>query len=137
MKSLNAGEFAKQFLRAAKAITHHHYVDDLHDSVDTVAEAFNLGKEVRHIHSKGGFRIRNWTSNSEAVLAALGESKDGTKISVNIAPEPTAEEVLGIWSMDQFSLYVLKYVSMDQYFHGDFHLHYYPKSPESRRFLVS
>lgn len=105
VKNINAAEFAKQFPRAAKAITDHHYVDDLLDSVDTVTEAIKLAKEVRHIHQKGGFRIRNWTSNSEAVLVALGESKEAKQINFNISPESTTEKVLGMWWCTQLDVF--------------------------------
>lgn len=89
VKNLNAADFKELFPRAAKAIIDHHYVDE--------TEAIKLAKEVRHIHKKGGFRIRNWTSNSEAVLAALGETKDEIEINLNIASEPTTKKVLGMW----------------------------------------
>ncbi|XP_062538577.1 uncharacterized protein LOC134206858 [Armigeres subalbatus] len=76
VKNWNAREFAGQFPAAAKAIVENHYVDDYFDSSDTIEEAVALAKDVRYVHSKGGFELRNWVSNSRDFLEAMGERKE-------------------------------------------------------------
>ncbi|XP_065087100.1 uncharacterized protein LOC135708850 [Ochlerotatus camptorhynchus] len=73
IKNLNAEEFSGQFPDAFDAITNRHYVDDYYDSADTPSEAVKLAKEVKYVHSRGGFHIRNWVSNSEAFVQEMGE----------------------------------------------------------------
>lgn len=96
VKNRNASEFSKQFPEAAVAIEKKHYVDDYFDSVDTVEEAINRAKEVRFIHSKGGFEIRNWVSNSGTFLDELGEAKVSQAVHLNRDKDSGTERVLGI-----------------------------------------
>ncbi|XP_055590946.1 uncharacterized protein LOC129743028 [Uranotaenia lowii] len=72
IKNLNAQQFSTSYPAAAAAIVHRHYVDDYFDSFDTEEETIARAKEVRLIHSKGGFEITNFTSNSTEVLRSLG-----------------------------------------------------------------
>lgn len=65
VKNKNAGEFESELPRASKSIREHYYVDDMLDSVDTIEEAVLLAKQVREIHGKANFHIRNWMSNVE------------------------------------------------------------------------
>ncbi|XP_055527781.1 uncharacterized protein LOC129720339 [Wyeomyia smithii] len=74
IKNKNAEEYAAEFPRAAEAVVKCHYVDDLLDSFDTKEEAMQVAAEVKLIHSRGGFDIRGWRSNSPAVLRHLGET---------------------------------------------------------------
>ncbi|XP_049300631.1 uncharacterized protein LOC125774532 [Anopheles funestus] len=60
VKIRNAERFEKEFPRAVKCIKDEHYVDDMLVSVETEAETVCLAKEVREVHDKGGFEIRNW-----------------------------------------------------------------------------
>lgn len=76
VKDLNAKRFHSTHPRAVKSIIEHHYVDDMLDSVDTIAEAVNLAKEVRMIHQNGGFEIRNWFSSHEQVVNEIDENAD-------------------------------------------------------------
>ncbi|XP_058456469.1 uncharacterized protein LOC131433878 [Malaya genurostris] len=106
VKNLNAKEYATQFPEAAKAIVERHYVDDYYDSVDSEEVAVRRAKEVRFIHLKAGFEIRNWASNSENVLRELGESKHETTIHFQQDKITEKERVLGlIWDtkLDVFS----------------------------------
>ncbi|XP_058456703.1 uncharacterized protein LOC131434070 [Malaya genurostris] len=91
---------------AAKAIIENHYVDDYFDSADTIEEAVERAKDVRYVHSKGGFELRNWVSNSDEFLVALGERKANQCVRFSEDKESGSERVLGIvWSpaSDEFS----------------------------------
>ena len=68
VKNLNAQKFLTNYPRAAYAIKTNHYVDDMLESVDTIKEAIQLAQDVKYIHKNGGFKIRNWVSNSKPVL---------------------------------------------------------------------
>ncbi|XP_062541842.1 uncharacterized protein LOC134209834 [Armigeres subalbatus] len=106
VKNWNAREFAGQFPAAAKAIVENHYVDDYFDSSDTIEEAVALAKDVRYVHSKGGFELRNWVSNSREFLEAMGERKENQCVRFGEDKESGSERVLGIvWSPanDEFS----------------------------------
>ncbi|XP_062538908.1 uncharacterized protein LOC134207201 [Armigeres subalbatus] len=106
VKNRNAEEFAAQYPKASAAIIHKHYVDDYFDSVDTVEEAVSLAQEVRLVHRKAGFEIRNWVSNSPEVLRSLGEKKPAAPVHFGCDKQTLKERVLGvIWDprMDEFS----------------------------------
>ncbi|XP_062714812.1 uncharacterized protein LOC109426713 [Aedes albopictus] len=97
VKNKNAQEFASQFPRASEAIIKAHYVDDYLDSVDTVEEAVQLVNEVKYVHALGGFEIRNFSSNSSAVLQSLGETERSPK-SLDLEGSVYVERVLGmVW----------------------------------------
>ncbi|XP_055615088.1 uncharacterized protein LOC129761392 [Toxorhynchites rutilus septentrionalis] len=96
VKDRNASEFLKQFPDAVSAIVNRHYVDDYFDSTETVKEAVKRASEVKYIHSRGGFEIRNWVSNSHAVLQQLGESKTNQMVYFNTDKATGSERVLGI-----------------------------------------
>ncbi|XP_049300576.1 uncharacterized protein LOC125774390 [Anopheles funestus] len=96
IKNLNARRFENQYPDATKVILEQHYVDDMLISVESEEEAIKLAKEVKCVHSEGGFEIRNWLSNSKAVLDELNGDKT-TEKSLNIGlPLPT-EKVLGMY----------------------------------------
>ncbi|XP_062713378.1 uncharacterized protein LOC134290293 [Aedes albopictus] len=98
----NASEFSESYPEAASAIEKKHYVDDYFDSVDSTEEAICRAKEVRDIHARGGFQIRNWVSNSEEVLMQLGERQDNQEIHFHRDKETEYERVLGIvWNTKQ------------------------------------
>ncbi|XP_055623316.1 uncharacterized protein LOC129766743 [Toxorhynchites rutilus septentrionalis] len=92
IKNQNAERFADQYPRAVDCIKYEHYVDDMLASVETEEEALKLAKEVRFVHSQGGFEIRNWLSNSPKVTECIGER---TEKNLNI--EMATEKVLGMW----------------------------------------
>ncbi|XP_055643410.1 uncharacterized protein LOC129779763 isoform X1 [Toxorhynchites rutilus septentrionalis] len=104
VKNLNDQEFARQYPEAAAAIiTRHH---DYFDSVDTVEEAIKRAREVKLIHQKGGFEIRNWISISTKVLQSLGEKKQVSVVHITEDKATSHERVLGlIWDpeLDEFS----------------------------------
>ncbi|XP_055523175.1 uncharacterized protein LOC129717331 [Wyeomyia smithii] len=102
IKNLNAEQFADQYPEAVRAIVDNHYVDDYFDSVDTVEEAVRLAKEVKMIHSRGGFVIRNWVSNSISFLRQMGERSNKDAVHFNKDKETGTERVLGIiWEPTQ------------------------------------
>lgn len=93
IKNRNAEEFAHLYPAAADAIVKQHYVDDYYDSVE---EAVKLAKEVQVIHSKAGFDIRNWSSNSQEALKALATSKPASVVHFLGERNMNSERVLGL-----------------------------------------
>ncbi|XP_062713462.1 uncharacterized protein LOC134290357 [Aedes albopictus] len=79
VKNINAVEHAAEFPAAAEAVIKKHYVDDYLDSADPIDEAVRQAEEVRIVHSRGGFHIRNRMSNSEKVLRRVGGPSTATK----------------------------------------------------------
>ncbi|XP_065079199.1 uncharacterized protein LOC135702130 [Ochlerotatus camptorhynchus] len=90
----NAEEYADQFPDTARAIIENHYVDDYLDSVETVEEAVELIEEVKHVHSKAGMEIRNFSSNSSEVLERIGETSKVQQKSLNL--DSDVERVLAL-----------------------------------------
>ncbi|XP_053690800.1 uncharacterized protein LOC128743113 [Sabethes cyaneus] len=106
IKNLNAEEHAEQYPEAAVAIVKNHYVDDYFDSLDTAEEAIRRAQEVKAIHSRGGFNIRNWVSNSSEFLREMGEQRDSSAVRFHQDKQAETERVLGIvWDSeeDEFS----------------------------------
>lgn len=98
IKNLNAERFEKEYPLAVKSIKRNHYVDDLLTSCDTSQEAIKLISQIKNIHQKGGFYIRNWISNSKEVLNGLSDSL-GSNNSKCLNPKDTnlIEKVLGVF----------------------------------------
>ncbi|XP_065092105.1 uncharacterized protein LOC135712935 [Ochlerotatus camptorhynchus] len=102
IKNLNAAEFANDFPRASSAVIDKHYVDDYYDSVDFVDEAVELANQVKFIHSRGGFHIRNWVSNSKQFLEAMAEQKSNPAVHFSRDKTTHTERVLGIiWDPEE------------------------------------
>ncbi|XP_076247767.1 uncharacterized protein LOC143187433 [Calliopsis andreniformis] len=74
VRNRNAEEFRETYPHAAKAIIQKHYVDDYLDSVNTDEEAIKLIHDFTEAHRRGGFQIRNWSSNSQKVLSRLPQA---------------------------------------------------------------
>ncbi|XP_058828364.1 uncharacterized protein LOC131688208 [Topomyia yanbarensis] len=96
IKNLNAAEYAGIYPDAAEAIIDKHYVDDYFDSTDTIEEAVTRAKQVRYVHSKAGFTMRNWLSNETDLLRQLGEPEGGEQIHFHRDKQTDHERVLGI-----------------------------------------
>ncbi|XP_062702029.1 uncharacterized protein LOC134285403 [Aedes albopictus] len=96
IKNLNAKEHEADFPEAAQAIQKKHYVDDYLDSFDTEERAIKVALEVKEVHARGGFCIRNWHSNSNALLKRVGEPKGTQPKAISIDSEGEAERVLGL-----------------------------------------
>ncbi|XP_062717285.1 uncharacterized protein LOC134292262 [Aedes albopictus] len=102
VKNINAVEHAAEFPAAAEAVIKKHYVDDYLDSADTIDEAVRQAEEVRIVHSRGGFHIRNWMSNSEEVLRRVGEPSMATKKHLSLDKSGVTERILGmLWCPDK------------------------------------
>lgn len=97
VKNLNAEQHSTEYPVAADAIIRKHYVDDYLDSADNVEEAVKLAREVKHVHSQGGFYLRNWLSNSEEVLSRVGESDSATEKCLQLDRNISTERVLGMF----------------------------------------
>ncbi|XP_055632856.1 uncharacterized protein LOC129773285 [Toxorhynchites rutilus septentrionalis] len=95
IKNINAEQFAEEFPKAARAIVDNHYVDDYFDSCNTVEEAVRLATDVKLIHSRGGFVMRNWVSNSVEFLRQMGEHNNENDVHFHKNDSGT-ERVLGI-----------------------------------------
>ena len=105
VKNRHALEFADEFPQAAKAITDRHYVDEYFDSVHTDDQAVTRMSEVSELHRRGGFLIRNWTCNSQAVLNHIPENLRAQKKEQHSNGDHT-ERVLGVhWNaeLDSFT----------------------------------
>ncbi|XP_055543223.1 uncharacterized protein LOC129728792 [Wyeomyia smithii] len=96
IKNINAAEFAEEFPEAAAAVINNHYVDDYYDSADSVDHAYKIAREVKYIHSRGGFHLRNWVSNSSEFLEAMGEPSKNSAVHFNRDKSTMVERVLGI-----------------------------------------
>ncbi|XP_062701238.1 uncharacterized protein LOC134285126 [Aedes albopictus] len=96
IKNLNAKKHETEFPQAATAIIKKHYVDDYLDSFDTEEEAIKVAMEVKLVHARGGFEIRNWHSNSAALLDRVGEQKLLEPKAINVNTESETERVLGL-----------------------------------------
>lgn len=96
VKNVNAERFAGQYPDAVEAITKQHYVDDMLLSIESEEAAIQVAQDVKFVHSQGGFEIRNWISNSQTVIAALGENETTDKC-LDLSAEVSTEKVLGLW----------------------------------------
>lgn len=74
----------------------YHYVDDYLDSFDTVQEAIEVVKQVKMVHSQGGFNLRNFLSNSNDVLAAISDTTIEDTKQLNLVRAEKVESVLGM-----------------------------------------
>ncbi|XP_017486631.1 PREDICTED: uncharacterized protein LOC108375062, partial [Rhagoletis zephyria] len=92
--ALEHGSDSRYTARAVTAILENHYVDDFVHSFNSPREAINIGAQVRAIHMGAGFELRNFTSNSTEVVAAL----DGVDVDKAIAVKNGlgTERVLGL-----------------------------------------
>ncbi|XP_058840799.1 uncharacterized protein LOC131696266 [Topomyia yanbarensis] len=96
VKNAHARKFEHEDPDAVHAIVHQHYVDDMLISAETEEKAVQLAAGVKKIHESGGFEMRNWVSNSPAVVAAL-EGQETAEKSMSIGEVDTTEKVLGMW----------------------------------------
>ncbi|XP_055542920.1 uncharacterized protein LOC129728499 [Wyeomyia smithii] len=102
VKNKNAQEHAYKYPAASDAIIRKHYVDDYLDSADDVEEAVKLALEVKYVHKRGGFELRNWLSNSKEVLARVGENDPSKEKCLQLDIGEAAERVLGMfWKPEQ------------------------------------
>ncbi|XP_055628950.1 uncharacterized protein LOC129770264 [Toxorhynchites rutilus septentrionalis] len=107
VKNENAERFRRRFPTAVDAIIKSHYVDDMYTSVPTKKEAIVLAKQVKEIHSHGGFEMTNWVSNSPDVLEALDASEVPEK-NLDTTIEVANEKVLGMWWSTESDVFTYK-----------------------------
>ncbi|KAG5872502.1 hypothetical protein JTB14_025035 [Gonioctena quinquepunctata] len=82
-------------LEEPEAIINHHYVDDYLDGTETEEGAVKLIGDVIYVHSKAGFEIRNFISNSLVVLEQLPENSLTNQIQSEEDRRADKEKVLG------------------------------------------
>ncbi|XP_062541849.1 uncharacterized protein LOC134209841 [Armigeres subalbatus] len=132
IKNLNAAQFEQQFPEASAAIINKHYVDDYYDSVDTVDEAIKIATDVKLIHSRRGFHIRNWVSNTPNFLEAMGEQPITSTVRFHQDKETLTERVLGIvWNP------VDDVLSFSTATRPEYHLMLHGDSVPSKRIVLS
>lgn len=68
VKEANALNYREEYLRALNSIVDHQNVDEFVDSFLTLIE---VSQQVRDIHKSATFELRNFSSNSFEVIAAL------------------------------------------------------------------
>ncbi|XP_052562663.1 uncharacterized protein LOC120431010 [Culex pipiens pallens] len=110
VKNLNAERWRESYPEAAETIVQNHYVDDYLDSRDTEEEIIKLSEDIRTVHSKAGFEIRNWRSNSHEVLRRVGAEPANVKKMLFVDKAVPAERVLGMtWlpTEDMFTFSVI------------------------------
>lgn len=71
-------------------------MNDYLDSVDDEEKAIQLIKDVTEVHNRGGFEIRGWTSNSQAVLNSIPKEKLATGIHSRVLDPAHTERTLGL-----------------------------------------
>ncbi|XP_055623613.1 uncharacterized protein LOC129767030 [Toxorhynchites rutilus septentrionalis] len=102
IKNKNAAEFKELYPRAVEGIVKNHYVDDSLESYESVEDAIKVSREMRLVHEQGGFELRNWLSNNNAVLEGLGETNLGEDKSFAADKHNDPERVLGLlWSTQE------------------------------------
>ncbi|XP_062715911.1 uncharacterized protein LOC134291768 [Aedes albopictus] len=122
IKNRNAKDFESEYPEAAAAIIHNHYVDDYLDSLDTIEEAIDFALQVKEVHAKAGFHIRNWMSSSKEVLSRVGDTAEEQIKSFRIHTSSTSERVLGMnWipDADEFAFTGLFRDELMPLLHGD------------------
>ncbi|XP_062709889.1 uncharacterized protein LOC134288601 [Aedes albopictus] len=113
VKNVNAIEWKELYPEAASAIIENHYVDDYLDSRDTEEEMANLAIDVREVHSKAGFDLRNWRSNSEEILRRIGEQSTNAGKMIGEDKSSQTERVLGMTWLPSDDLFTFSVVLSD------------------------
>ncbi|XP_065078978.1 uncharacterized protein LOC135701958 [Ochlerotatus camptorhynchus] len=122
VKNRNAEEYRTEFPEAVEAIINNHYVDDYLDSRDTEEEAIRIASDVKQVHAKAGFELRNWLSNSEEVVRRVGESSASECKSFATDKSTGIERVLGMrWQpiKDEFTFKLCLREDVAQLLDGD------------------
>jgi transposase InsO family protein len=108
VKNSNAAKFDKQFPRAVEGIIQRHYVDDYLDSFEDVTEAIATAQQVKEIHSKAGFNIRNFISNSSEVVKKMNSSVEDSLVNLNVETGVMTERVLGMFWDTKADVFLFK-----------------------------
>lgn len=85
VKNANAEEHVDAHPAAVKLIKEAHYVDDFVARFNTMDEAAKVTQTIVDIHRRGGFELRGFLSNSEAVLRAVGGVRTDQQIDMQLS----------------------------------------------------
>ncbi|XP_055589749.1 uncharacterized protein LOC129741947 [Uranotaenia lowii] len=98
-----ADECREDFPKATTAIKEKTYMDDYFDSAPTSEEAADRAIQVKGALARAGFTMRNWVSNDESVLQAVGENSEQKSLSlISNMGSDNIERVLGLeWNPRQ------------------------------------
>ncbi|XP_055584707.1 uncharacterized protein LOC129737573 [Uranotaenia lowii] len=98
-----ADECREDFPKATTAIKEKTYMDDYFDSAPTSEEAADRAIQVKGALARAGFTMRNWVSNDESVLQAVGENSEQKSLSlISDIGGDNIERVLGLeWNPRQ------------------------------------
>lgn len=73
-----------QFPEAVEVLRKDFYVDDLFSGAKSVEEATKLRQQLETLLSRGGFQLRKWASNEEAVLKDVAQDNRALQASVDL-----------------------------------------------------
>lgn len=94
IKNRNAAKYQDIDTAAYNVIVRNHYVDDLLNSYDTEIEAINSSRRVAQIQLEANYELRQWTSNSDAVMNAIAPGTSRPAISLDGSAK--IERTLGV-----------------------------------------
>ncbi|KAL7745575.1 hypothetical protein ACLKA6_009799 [Drosophila palustris] len=97
VKNYNASKYKEEHPAAVKAILENHYVDDYLDSKPCSSEVINLITTIIQIHSKAGFELRQFISNSDEVMNSIPENLRAANVVAMIGDKTDVQQkVLGM-----------------------------------------
>lgn len=88
-----ANDEQQQFPVAAEVVRKDFYVDDLFSGADSVEEATELRGQLETLLLKGGFQLRKWASNEEAVLKDVASDNRALQASVDLDRNQTIKSL--------------------------------------------
>ncbi|XP_048003909.1 uncharacterized protein LOC125240106 [Leguminivora glycinivorella] len=106
IKNKNVRRFESTYPEAANAIYTQHYVDDYIDSLPDDQSAIKLVRDVTYVHAQGDFHIRNWNSNSQAVINSIPKETLGSSaVRFKVGQQYAGERTLGLlWNPSEDTL---------------------------------
>ncbi|XP_062713787.1 uncharacterized protein LOC134290629 [Aedes albopictus] len=87
---------AERYPVAAKAMKENYYVDDMLSGTDNLEAATQLISEMLELASSGGFTLRKWNSNSNALLDQLPENLVDRRPELELDTANTPVKTLGL-----------------------------------------
>ncbi|XP_055714261.1 uncharacterized protein LOC129808509 [Phlebotomus papatasi] len=91
-------EEQKSFPLAAKATERDFYVDDVLTGASTVEETKQLQTQLDQMMSRGGFKLKKWTSNSPEVLKQIPEDGQEYSSTLNLDLEGNVKTLGLYWN---------------------------------------
>ncbi|XP_065084849.1 uncharacterized protein LOC135707055 [Ochlerotatus camptorhynchus] len=95
-----ADDEGHHFPLAAKALKKDVYVDDLFSGGNNAAEVIELRNQLDALLAKGGFQLRKWASNDEAVLEGIPPENRALKNSVDLDRDQVIKTLGLHWEPD-------------------------------------